>query len=69
MEGKSDSFNRALWFTIGYFVAISVEILADRLIEYLSSLESSGVILSENGKSGEKGETVTSLVKEETSSE
>lgn len=62
---KNDT--KALWiFLLGYFSAIAVMMIADQLSGYLSSLESSGVIVSPNGNESDEGEKVTSLVKEYT---
>lgn len=45
------NFLRTSWFVFGYFAAIGVIYCAERLSAYLSSLESSGVIVSPNGTS------------------
>lgn len=48
-EGVPSNVNRTLWFVVGYFSAIGVMFCAEWLSRYLSSLESSGVIVSPNG--------------------
>lgn len=40
---------RYLWFAVGYLTAIAVEILVSWVSRYLSSLPSSGVVVSMNG--------------------
>jgi hypothetical protein len=57
------------WFAIGYLAAICVEIFIPRFIEWLTEDATVTVLHSSNGNSGEKGEEVTSLVKEYTDNE
>lgn len=46
---EAPNVNKTLWFVAGYFAAIGVMVITGWLSEYLSSLESSGVIVSTNG--------------------
>lgn len=48
---EAPNVNKTLWFVAGYFCAIGVMIFTGWLSEYLSSLESSGVLISPNGTS------------------
>jgi hypothetical protein len=67
MEETSEKFNQAIWFAIGYFAALLIELAAEELIRFLNKAVTTtppALAFSENGTTGVKGETVTSLVKE-----
>jgi len=67
-EGTSPLF----WFALGYLVASLVEIFMEEISRLFSieTIEPGTVVaFSDNGATGEKGETVSSLVKEESTSE
>lgn len=70
MDGKKG--NPELWFALGYLTALSMMFFTDWVVKYLRSLEVPATVTpihSDNGKASVTGETVTSLVKEEATSE